>query len=170
VKPLVLAAALTAFWSGGAAQKPNFTGTWQLDHKHSEHRAAADTLVVTQTERELRIHQVLCCRQAGEEWISTYHFNHWGPRHSTPIHREKKEPRHDTKPTQVRWDGDALVMHAGPELDRVGGSVRIWRLAAAGTELHESIVNRGLGLAFDFKEASIPTFYARDRHVYTLER
>jgi len=170
VKPIVLVSVMTAVWFSGNAQKPNFSGTWQLDIRRSEHRTVADTLVVTQTERELRLHQVLCCRQAGEEWVFTYHFNQWGARNSTPLHRKKTEPRHDTKPTQVRWDGDALIMHAGPELDRAGGSVRIWRLWADGRELHESIVSRGLGLAFDFKEASIPAFYARDRHVYTLKR
>jgi hypothetical protein len=72
----------------------------------------------------------------------------------------------DTKQTQARWDGEALLLHAGPDLDVAGGSLRLWRLAADGHELREEIVNRGFGLRFDFKEASISRMYSRDKHVY----
>jgi hypothetical protein len=152
--------------SSDAQRRPDFSGTWVLAPARSARRAAADKLVVRHDDATLRIVQFLCCGQAGEQWESTYYFNRWGPRNSRPLHRERREPRHDTKPTQVRWDGDALVMHAGPGQDRSGGSVRVWRLSAGGRELHESIVHRGLGIDFDFRESSISRFYARDRHVY----
>jgi len=72
----------------------------------------------------------------------------------------------DTKPTQARWDGDTLLLHAGPELNVRGGSLRLWRLVANGHELIEEFLNRGFGLQFDFREASISRMNTRDKHVY----
>jgi hypothetical protein len=145
----------------------DFSGTWVWDAARSDHHPAAESMVVTQTETELRIHATLCCRQAGEEWITTYHFNRWGSRNATRG-SATTPPRGspDDKPTQARWDGETLVMHAGPEQGVQGGSVRLWRLVAGGTELVEEVLNRGLGLRFNFKEASIPNMYTRDKHVY----
>lgn len=149
--------------------RADFTGTWVFDATRSADRSAADRLVVIQSADTITLRRALCCRQAGEEWITTYHFNEWGPRGATPLHTSPTTVRVDRKPTQARWDGDALLLHAGPELDRLGGSLHIWRLSADRRLLLEEVIHRGLGLAFDFKEASIPTMYARDRHVYVRQ-
>ena len=145
---------------------PDFAGEWGFDATLSDDRAAADRLVVVQTPRIITLRRTLCCRQAGEDWTTTYHFNEWGPRDARPLRSSPTTARVDRKPTQARWDGAALLLHAGPELDRQGGSLHIWRLSANGQQLVEEVINRGLGLRFDFKEASIPKGYARDRHVY----
>jgi hypothetical protein len=149
------------------ALKPDFSGTWNRDAARSEHYATADRLVITQSESEVHVRQLLCCRQAGEEWVITYYFDRWGPRAAAPRHTSPTLARRDDKPTQVRWDGNALVLHAGPELDIRGGSVRVWRLTPDGRDLLEEVVNRGLGLRFDFRAASIPSMFAHDRHVFT---
>lgn len=164
---LLFTAGANAGWQAAPdARTPDFSGTWVRDAARSEHRAAADELTITQTGDEVDVRQTLCCRQAGEEWIITFYFNAWGPRSATPTHMSQNIVRRDQKPTQARWDGTALVLHAGPDLDVRGGSVRIWRLTAEGRDLLEDVINRGLGRAFDFKDASIPKAYARDRHVY----
>jgi hypothetical protein len=145
----------------------DFSGTWEWDAARSNAHAAAETLIVTQTPTELDVRQVMCCRQAGQQWSITYHFNRWGPRNARPATVDtpvRSSP--DTKETQAQWDGDTLLLHAGPDLDVRGGSLRLWRLAGDGQELIEQIVHRGLGLQFDFKEASISRMYSRDRHVY----
>jgi hypothetical protein len=148
----------------------DFSGTWIWDAARSEDRAVADRLVVMQSATTITLRSALCCRQAGEEWITTYHFNSWGSRDATPANpATPARGTRDTKPSQARWDGEALLLHAGPELDRNGGSLRVWRLAASGSDLIEQVVHRGLGLRFDFKEASIPALYTRDRHVYTRQ-
>ena len=165
---VILAISLAVCVSTEARQQPvDFSGEWTWDADRSDHHPAAERLVVTQSATEIRIHGTLCCRQAGEEWITTYHFNRWGSRNATRGN-VATPPRAalDTKPAQARWDGDTLIMHAGPELDVRGGSVRLWRLAANKNQLTEELLNRGLGLGFDFKAASIPKLYSRDRHVY----
>jgi hypothetical protein len=167
--PALVIVAILLFVPGAETRRVavDFSGTWTWDAARSAHHAAAETMVVTQSATELRIHQTLCCRQAGEQWITTYHFNRWGSRNAT--RGSAATPQRgtaDTKPTQARWDGETLVMHAGPEMDVRGGSVRLWRLASGGNELIEELVNRGLGLGFDFKAASIPKMYTRDKHVF----
>jgi len=152
-----------------ARQTPNLTGAWVFDASSSEHRAAADRIEISQSGEDVRVRGFLCCRQKGEIWTTTYYFNEWGPRNATPSHLSANVARRDEKPTQARWDGQTLVLHAGPDLDVRGGSVRIWRLDASGQRLLEAVVNRGLGRAFDFRAASIPTYYARDRHVYVKQ-
>jgi hypothetical protein len=166
---MIVAIALALSVSNAPAldQGVDFSGEWTWDAARSDHHPAAEKMVVTQSSAEIRIHQTLCCRQAGEEWIITYPFNGWGSRNATrgssatPLRGTS-----DTKPTQARWDGGTLIMHAGPEMDVRGGSVRLWRLAPNGNTFIEEIINRGLGLRFDFKEASIPMMYTRDKHVY----
>ena len=145
--------------------QPTFAGTWRRDAR-SEHYATAERLDITQTQEEVRVRALLCCRQQGEIWDTTYYFDHWGPRSATPGHISANSVRRDEKPTQVRWDGSTLVFHAGPDLDVRGGSVRLWRLEDEGRTLIEEVINRGLGRSFDFKAASIPPYYARDKHVY----
>jgi hypothetical protein len=153
----------------GTSKQPavDFSGTWEWSAARSDHHPAAETLVVTQSATELSIRQVMCCRQAGEQWTITYHFNKWGSRNARPATGDTP-PRGsvDTKPTQARWDGDRLLLHAGPEQDVRGGSLRVWRVAANGQELIEELLNRGFGLHFDFKESSISRMYTRDKHVY----
>ena len=57
---------------------PDFAGEWGFDATLSDDRAAADRLVVVQTSRIITLRRTLCCRQAGEEWTTTYHFNGGG--------------------------------------------------------------------------------------------
>ena len=160
--------AIFVFTNIGWAQldTPDFSGTWVFDATRSRDRSNAERMIVTQTDRVISLRRTLCCRQAGEEWITTYHFNSWGPRDATPLHGPPGGVRVDRKPTQARWDGTTLLLHAGPELDRQGGSLHIWRLSPDRLEVIEDVIHRGLGLDFNFKEASIPPMYARDRHVY----
>jgi hypothetical protein len=151
----------------GQSKTPDFSGVWTYDAARSEAAAAAHKLEITQSADQVQVRQFLCCRQEGEIWTISYYFNQWGPRSAMPRHIPQNVARRDTKPTQARWDGDRLVLHAGPDLDTRGGSVRMWRLSADQRDLVEETVNRGLGRDFDFREASIPRTYARDRHVYT---
>ena len=149
--------------------RPDFSGTWLRDAARSEHYATAEKIEIEQSADEIRLRGFLCCRQQGEVWTTTYSFNQWGPRSATPAHMPANVVRRDEKPTQARWDGDTLVLHAGPDLDTRGGSVRLWQLASNGRDLLEEVVNRGLGRSFDFKARSIPAYYARDRHVYVRQ-
>ena len=162
-------AALVLPWVPLHAQPvtPTFAGVWVHDAARSDGTPAAERLEITQSLDQVHIRMLLCCQQHGEIWTTTYYFNNWGPRSATPAHIPQNTVRRDTKPTQARWDEDRLVLHAGPDLDTRGGSVRILRLTPEGRDLVEEIVHRGLGREFDFREASIPRMYARDRHVYT---
>jgi hypothetical protein len=164
---VVLFAALAVAVPRSDEQVGDFSGTWAWDPGRSDHHPAAETLIVTQSSTAIDIRGVMCCRQAGQQWTTTYHFNKWGSRNARPAtSRTPVRSSPDTKQTQARWDGDTLLLHAGPDLDVRGGSLRLWRLAADGQELIEQLVNRGFGLQFDFKEASISRMYSRDKHVY----
>jgi hypothetical protein len=148
------------FGVGQIATTPvSFADTLDFSGKWFSSEPDSDTLVIEQLADRIRVTTIYCCRRELASSTSVFYFNRWGPRLA-------RNPD-DDKPTQVRWDGDRLILHQGPEFTESGGGggfVQIWSLN--GEELLIDTINRGLGLLFDFKESSIPDFFPRVHKTY----
>jgi hypothetical protein len=129
---------------------PDFSGRWVRGD---------ETMVIVQTSETVKVTTINCCRPELPQSTATFYFNKWGPRLA-------RNPD-DDKPTQVRWDGNKLILHQGPEYTESGGGggfVQVWSLHE--DELVVDTINRGLGLSFDFRESSIPWFYVKEHKTY----
>ena len=157
--PVVLAAILLTSGVAAAQERPDLSGTWQMDVARSdqEHAFHGQRLIIKQTESLVRLDAQWTDQTGRTQFLPwDLRINRWGPRRGGD---------HATQPlVQARWDGRKLIMLKAPG----EGSSVLWilSLAEGGAELViETISMRNLGESM-FRESAIPKEYGRLRFIF----
>lgn len=156
---VALAAILLTSGNVAAQERPDLSGTWQMEVSRSDQEQAfhGQRLIIKQSESLVRLDAQWTDQTGRTQFLPwDLRINRWGPRRGGD---HSKQPL-----VQARWDGRKLIMLKAPG----EGSSALWILSLAdgGDELViETISMRNLGES-TFRESSIPKEYARLRFIF----